>query len=67
VWPVGGTKPVRADISASSRAPTGTSVEEVEAGRFRGDLFYRLNVVHIALPPLRSPARTSNARGSFHT
>jgi transcriptional regulator with PAS, ATPase and Fis domain len=52
VWAVGSTKPVRVDIRiiASTNRDLAT---EVEAGRFRGDLFYRLNVVHIALPPLR--------------
>src|SRR6266851_8007585 len=52
VWPIGGTKPVRVDIriiASTNRDLAG----EVETGRFRGDLFYRLNVVHIALPPLR--------------
>jgi two-component system response regulator PilR (NtrC family) len=52
VWPVGGTKPVRAGIRIIASTNRNLA-EEVEAGRFRGDLFYRLNVVHIALPPLR--------------
>jgi two-component system response regulator PilR (NtrC family) len=52
VWSVGGTKPVRSDVRiiASTNRDLATAVD---AGRFREDLFYRLNVVHIALPPLR--------------
>ena len=52
VWAVGSTKPLRIDIRVI--ASTNRDLDkEVEAGRFRDDLFYRLNVVHIALPPLR--------------
>lgn len=52
IWPVGGTnpEPVNAQIIASTNR---NLPGEVEAGRFREDLFYRLNVVSIALPPLR--------------
>ncbi|HVW00491.1 MAG TPA: sigma-54 dependent transcriptional regulator, partial [Planctomycetaceae bacterium] len=50
--PVGRQDPVQLDtrfISATNR-----QIEhEVDAGRFRRDLFYRLAVVHITLPPLR--------------
>ena len=49
---VGGTKPMRADIRVI--AATNRDLEKgVANGRFRQDLFYRLNVVSITLPPLR--------------
>ncbi len=49
---VGDTQTIRVDtrvIAASNR----DLMEETEAGRFREDLYYRLNVVTIYLPPLR--------------
>ncbi len=52
VTPLGASLPVSIDVRLI--AATNRDLEaEVQAGRFRIDLFYRLDVVHIALPPLR--------------
>jgi transcriptional regulator with GAF, ATPase, and Fis domain len=49
---LGGKRDVRVDVRVL--AATNKNIEEaVNSGRFREDLFYRLNVVNITIPPLR--------------
>jgi transcriptional regulator with GAF, ATPase, and Fis domain len=52
VYRVGDSRPEKVDIRVV--AATNRVLEhEIEAGRFREDLYYRLNVVNVYLPPLR--------------
>ena len=52
VVPVGATKPVKVDVQVIS-ATNRDLRREVAAGRFREDLLYRLNTIHLTVPPLR--------------
>ncbi|QGZ64184.1 propionate catabolism operon regulatory protein PrpR [Paraburkholderia acidisoli] len=49
---LGATEPTRVDVrvvAATHRALTG----QIETGAFRADLFYRLNILNLSIPPLR--------------
>jgi DNA-binding NtrC family response regulator len=52
ILPVGGTAPRKIDVRFICATNKDLEVE-VQAGRFRVDLFYRINVLPIRLPPLR--------------
>ncbi|GAB6138528.1 sigma 54-interacting transcriptional regulator [Halanaerobaculum tunisiense] len=53
IMPIGGTKPVPIDVRII--AATNRDLEKmVQKDEFRKDLFYRLNVVPISIPPLRA-------------
>ena len=49
---VGGQRPVKVDVRVLS-ATSRNLADEIAGGRFREDLYYRLNVVPVRIPPLR--------------
>ncbi|WP_054691442.1 sigma 54-interacting transcriptional regulator [Desulfosarcina cetonica] len=55
---VGGNTPITVDVRVLS-ATNKDLKKEVEAGNFREDLYYRLNVVQLTIPPCANVSRTS--------
>jgi two-component system response regulator AtoC len=67
---VGGSKDIQVDVRVVGATARDLD-REVAAGRFRDDLYYRLNVVHLKIPPLRTrsedlPALVEHFISSFN-
>ena len=61
---VGGTQPIKVDIRVI--AATNQDLKEaIKDGRFRKDLFFRLNVVSVTIPPLRERREDISALAKF--
>ena len=52
IWPVGAEKPITVDARIIAASNTDLHLL-IEQGAFREDVYYRLNVLNIAMPPLR--------------
>jgi transcriptional regulator with PAS, ATPase and Fis domain len=62
---IGGTKPIKVDVRTISA--TNRDIEElIHETKFRGDLFYRLNVISLKIPPLRKRLDDITPLVEFH-